>query len=122
MPTVTASYRGLNCQNGFREFSTAPMRTKMALSRETNSGRQSPRRLLRPNRTDRADAAAGRNGGRGPMNFIRMDPVLAAIDSNGDGIISAEEIRNSSEVIRKLDTNGDGKISREEASVRREDQ
>ena len=29
------------------------------------------------------------------MNFIRMDPVLAAMDTDGDGIISAEEIRNS---------------------------
>ena len=56
------------------------------------------------------------------MNIIRMDPVLAAIDTNGDGVISAEEIRNSSEVNRKLDTNGDGKVSRAEASVRREDQ
>jgi Ca2+-binding EF-hand superfamily protein len=64
----------------------------------------------------------GPGGGRGPMNFIRMDPVLAAVDSNGDGIISAEEIRNSSEALRKLDTNGDGKITREEASVGREDQ
>ncbi len=73
--------------------------------------------LPEPNRR-----GGGPEGARGPMNFIRMDPVLAAIDSNGDGIISAEEIRNSSEAIRKLDTNRDGKISREEASVRREDQ
>ena len=50
------------------------------------------------------------------MNFIRMDPVLAAVDTNGDGIISAEEIRHSAEAIRKLDKDGDGKVTREEAT------
>lgn len=65
---------------------------------------------------------AGREGGRGPMNFIRMDPVLAAIDTNGDGVISAGEIKNSPAALRKLDVNADGKISREEASVRRGNQ
>ncbi len=53
------------------------------------------------------------------MNFIRMDPVLAAMDTNGDGVISAEEIRNSAQAIAKLDTDADGKVSRAEASVRR---
>ena len=53
-------------------------------------------------------------GGRGEMNFIRMDPILAAIDINGDGILSAVEIRNAADAIRKLDKNGDGKITRDE--------
>lgn len=53
----------------------------------------------------------GPEGGHGPMNFIRMDPVLAAIDTNGDGVISAEEIKNSAAALRKLDSNGDGQIS-----------
>jgi Ca2+-binding EF-hand superfamily protein len=58
----------------------------------------------------------GRGEGRGgEMNFIRMDPILAAVDSNGDGVISAEEIRNSAAAIRKLDKDGDGKVTREEA-------
>jgi Ca2+-binding EF-hand superfamily protein len=55
------------------------------------------------------------DGPRGEMNFIRIDPILAAVDTNGDGIISAEEIRNASESIRKLDKDGDGKVTREEA-------
>ena len=50
------------------------------------------------------------------MNFIRMDPVLAAVDTNGDGVISAEELRNAAESIRKLDKDGDGKVTREEAT------
>jgi len=72
-----------------------------------------------------AQAAPGDRGGpeerrgEGPrpdraMNFIRMDPVLAAVDTNGDGILSAEEIRNSPGSIRKLDLDGDGKVTREE--------
>ena len=56
-----------------------------------------------------------REGGRGEMNFIRMDPILAAVDANGDGVISAEELRGSAAAIRKLDKNGDGQISRDEA-------
>ena len=54
-------------------------------------------------------------GPRGEINFIRMDPILAAVDTNGDGVLSAEEIRNAAESIRKLDKDGDGKVSREEA-------
>ncbi len=58
-----------------------------------------------------------RPGGRGgEMNFIRMDPILAAIDTNGDGVISAEELRNAPDSIRKLDKDGDGKVTREEAA------
>ncbi len=76
-------------------------------------------------------AASGGAGGRGPeggrgeggrgegprgnMNFIRMDPVLAAVDTNGDGIISADEIRDSSAALRRLDKDGDGGVTRDEA-------
>jgi Ca2+-binding EF-hand superfamily protein len=61
----------------------------------------------------------GGRGGEGPrreMNFIRMDPVLAAVDTDGDGIISAEEIKNSANALRKLDKDGDGKLTREEVT------
>jgi Ca2+-binding EF-hand superfamily protein len=59
-----------------------------------------------------------RGPGEGPrreMNFIRMDAVLAAVDADGDGIISAEELSNAGKAIRKLDKDGDGKVTREEA-------
>lgn len=59
----------------------------------------------------------GGRGGDGPrreMNLIRMDPILAAVDTDGDGIISAEEIRNSPNALKKLDKDGDGKLTREE--------
>jgi len=69
---------------------------------------------------DSARRGGPQGGGRGEgprreMNFVRMDPVLAAVDTNGDGVISADEIRASANAIRKLDKDGDGKVTREEA-------
>jgi len=64
----------------------------------------------------------GRDRGDGPggeMNFIRFDPILAAVDTNGDGVISGDEIKNSAEAIRKLDKDSDGKVTREEAMPQR---
>jgi Ca2+-binding EF-hand superfamily protein len=62
----------------------------------------------------------GRDGERGgrprrEMNFVRMDPILAAVDTDGDGILSAAEIRDAANAIRKLDKDGDGRVTREEA-------
>ena len=68
-----------------------------------------------PGRGGRGGRDGGRGGGPGgEMNLIRMDPILAAVDTDGDGIISAEEIRNSADAIRKLDKDGDGKLTRAE--------
>ncbi len=57
-------------------------------------------------------------GGRGPEGaefaMMRMDRVLAAVDSDGDGTISSEEIRNSAASLRKLDQDSDGRIAQEE--------
>jgi len=53
-------------------------------------------------------------GQRREINFIRIDPILAAVDVDGDGVLSAEEIRNSASAIRKLDKDGDGKLTRDE--------
>ena len=57
-----------------------------------------------------------REGQRREFNIIRMDTILAAIDTNGDGILSADEIRNAPSAIRKLDINKDGRVTREEAT------
>ena len=63
-----------------------------------------------------AQAAPPESAGRGrEMNLIRMDPILAAVDTNSDGIISAQEIRDAANAVRKLDKDGDGKVTREEA-------
>jgi hypothetical protein len=46
--------------------------------------------------------------------FMRFHPVLAALDSNHDGEISASEIRNAARALRTLDLNQDGKLTEDE--------
>jgi Ca2+-binding EF-hand superfamily protein len=43
-----------------------------------------------------------------------MDPVLAAVDVDRDGTLSAGEMQEAAAAIAKLDKNGDGKLTREE--------
>jgi len=42
------------------------------------------------------------------------DPLMRLFDTDGDHVISAEEIKAASSVLAKLDQNGDGKLSDEE--------
>lgn len=44
------------------------------------------------------------------LAFMRENPVLAALDTNHDGKISAVEIEQSPAALRKLDRNGDGSL------------
>jgi hypothetical protein len=46
--------------------------------------------------------------------LMRSEPVLAALDADHDGIISASEVRNSPAALLQLDTNGDGRLAVEE--------
>lgn len=62
-----------------------------------------------------------RGEGRGPGGggaFRMTNPVIAAIDANNDGELSAEEIAKASEALKKLDTNNDGKIDESELRPR----
>ena len=58
----------------------------------------------------------GRGGGPGapPGGFMRMLPVMVALDANDDGEISADEIKNASKVLLTLDKNKDGKLTEDE--------
>ncbi len=51
----------------------------------------------------------GRGGGR-----MRMMPVIAALDADGNGVISAEEILQSTAALQSLDKNEDGQLTEEE--------
>jgi hypothetical protein len=42
------------------------------------------------------------------------NPLMEALDTNHDGILSAEEIANASASLKKLDKNGDGKLTPDE--------
>ena len=60
-----------------------------------------------------ASSPAGPTRGEGP-EFMRLDPILAALDTNGDGEISASEIAAAPTSLKKLDKNGDGQLSDDE--------
>lgn len=42
------------------------------------------------------------------------NPILKALDTNGDGVISADEIANAATALKTLDTNGDGQLTQDE--------
>jgi hypothetical protein len=54
----------------------------------------------------------GGPGGVGGNHSIPL--IIRALDADGDGIISAEEIKNAVEVLKKLDKNGDGQLTPDE--------
>lgn len=58
-----------------------------------------------------------REGREGPPSFMRLDPILAAIDTNHDGEITAEELAAAPKSLKKLDTNGDGQLSGDEVRI-----
>ncbi len=67
-------------------------------------------------RFGRGPGGGGGPGMRGPgpgFAPVRM-PLITALDADDDGEISAEEIKNAVEALKKLDKNEDGKLSREE--------
>jgi hypothetical protein len=70
-----------------------------------SDGGQRPPPGDRPTR----EGGPGQDGGRPPM-----PPLIAALDANGDGIISADEIANASAALLKLDKNGDGQLTPDE--------
>lgn len=57
----------------------------------------------------------GRGGFGGPGGFrMPPNPVVAAIDADGNGELSEEEIKNASKALMALDKNGDKKLSGDE--------
>ena len=62
---------------------------------------------------------AGRPGGAGGFGgppggtggFMRMFPIMAALDADGNGEISTEEIKAAPAALKKLDKNNDGKLT-----------
>lgn len=56
----------------------------------------------------------GRLEGMGRSGGMRLSPIVAALDTDKDGTLSAEEIAKASEALKTLDKNADGKLSPEE--------
>lgn len=55
----------------------------------------------------------GRDGGRDGRGMFRM-PLLTALDTDGDGAISAQEIDEAPAHLRALDANKDGRLTMDE--------
>jgi EF-hand domain pair len=63
-----------------------------------------------------AQSVMAQRGGRGgpPGGAGGALPIIAALDTDGDGELSAKEIDNAAAALRTLDKNRDGKLTREE--------
>lgn len=62
-----------------------------------------------------------RDGDRGPLDGEgrgRGNPLMAALDTDRNGVIDAKEIENAVAALRKLDRNEDGKLTAEEIGGR----
>lgn len=53
-------------------------------------------------------------GGPGHEGRPLIPPLIAALDANKDGTISADELANASAAVKSLDKNGDGAVQMEE--------
>jgi len=58
-----------------------------------------------------SSASAGSDAG---LAYMRFHPVLAALDADDDGEISAKEIENAPAALKTLDRNHDGKLTSDE--------
>ena len=65
-------------------------------------------------RGGRDRGSRGSGGERRPGGLMRALPVLVALDENGDGEISSDEIEKAESALAKLDKNSDGKLSGDE--------
>ncbi len=71
-------------------------------------------------RGDRRERFRGREEGEGPRGRgPRSNPMFEALDTDGDGVITARELRTAVKALKSLDADGDGNISLEEASPMR---
>ncbi|MCH8827987.1 MAG: EF-hand domain-containing protein [Planctomycetes bacterium] len=62
---------------------------------------------------ERGRRSGGPGGERGRQGGF-TSPLMRALDTNRDGTLSAEEIKNASKVLKSLDKNKDGKLTRDE--------
>jgi len=60
----------------------------------------------------------GAPGMPGPGMFGGGSPVMAALDADRDGELSADEINKAADALKKLDRDGDGKLGRNEIGPR----
>ena len=90
-----------------------PSRAAGEQGRERGQGAERRQRPSGASR-ERGSQFGGRGGQGGPGGFLRMFPVMTALDSDGNGEISSEEIKGAVVALKKLDKNKDGKLTEDE--------
>jgi len=111
-------YRGPDDPNhswyhvGFRVVFSPGMQANPCEPQEDEaSGRRRRPTLVQDDRPQR-DA-------RNPERQTGGDPIVLALDTNGDGELSPDEIQNAGRSLRKLDLNNDGDLGRDEVRPQR---
>ena len=76
-----------------------------------------------PGQGDRPGFGGSGQGGfpGGPGGQPPRNPLATVLDTDGDGVISANELKNASKALSQLDRNRDGKITRDEMYPRQSD-
>jgi len=71
---------------------------------------------MRPPKPENGDAPSQGDGPQGPppQGKRPVPPLIAALDTDKDGTISAEELKAAPESLKVLDKNGNGALEREE--------
>lgn len=80
--------------------------------RDEDAGERPSRRAGRGEEGGRFGGPGGPGGGM----FRRSNPMFEAIDADGNGVITAQELRKAPAALKKLDRDSDGNISLEEAA------
>lgn len=64
-----------------------------------------------------SSAAAQERGRRGSRDSMRVPPIMQALDADGDGEMSADEIAGATAALLSLDTDGDGNLTTSEMNA-----
>jgi Ca2+-binding EF-hand superfamily protein len=95
------------------------MRTIFARADKNKDGKLTPGEIRQT--ATRTGSPNGRQGGPASASgMMRMDPILNALDTDHDGMISAAEIKTASASLLTLDVNHDGSITADEMKVRQQ--
>lgn len=87
---------------------------KMLMKYLSDAGAQLPQPNPQYDPTRQPSTAKSGRGGGSRDGGSRIDPLVGILDANGDGKLSASELKGSPKLIRSLDKNKDGVISQEE--------